>query len=70
MDAQGIPTNIRVDESSDPKWNDEVTALIREWRFRAALNNGSAVEAHGFIDLTRGLVSPAPAVELAPRKKQ
>jgi TonB family protein len=67
VDLEGTPTNIQVEESSDPKWNDEVIALIREWRFQAALNNGTAVQSHAVLDLTRGLLPPPSG---APRKNQ
>jgi TonB family protein len=71
VDAQGIPGNIQVEESSDPKWNDEVIALIREWRFQAALDNGTAVPSHALFDLSRGLapvLAPNPAAP--PQKKR
>lgn len=68
VDQQGVPTEIQVDESSDPQWNDEVIALIREWRFQAALDHGVAVESRGFIDLTRGLRPPVAGAP--PKKKQ
>ena len=68
VDRQGVPTEIQVEESSDPQWNDEVIALIREWRFQAALDHGVAVESRGFIDLTRGLKPPVAA--LVPTKKK
>lgn len=84
VDADGHPINIHVDNSSDPKDDDEVIALIREWRFQAALASGSAIQSHAEIDLTRGLPvqEPAPPAMLngqavpkfemiaAPRKKQ
>ena len=58
--AQGAPTNIQVDGSSDPKWDDEVTALIREWRFQAALDHGVAVESRGFTISHAGWSHPLP----------
>jgi TonB family protein len=54
VNEQGIPTNIHVESSSDPQWEDEVTALIREWRFIAAMKDGFAVAAHGYLDFGRG----------------
>lgn len=70
VDPQGLPINIQVEESSDPKWDDEVIALIREWRFQAALDNGTAIESHAVFDLSRGLVPAADPSPAIPRKKQ
>jgi len=67
VDTQGIPTNIQVEESSDPKWNDEVVAVIREWRFQAALDNGTAVASRASLALSRGLSIERPT---APPKKK
>jgi len=61
VDAQGIPRNIQVDDSTDPKFDDEVIALIREWRFQSALRNGSAIEVRAAVDFTRGLPVAVPA---------
>lgn len=54
VNEQGIPVNIRVENSSDPQWEDEVAALMREWRFQAATKDGSPVAAHGSLDFVRG----------------
>jgi TonB family protein len=66
VDEQGVPTNIHVDNSTDPKWDDEVIALIREWRFQAAIRNGIAVPSRGLIDFSRG----GPFANPAPRPRQ
>lgn len=66
VDEQGIPTNIHVESSSDPQWEDEVVALIREWRFQAAMKDGLPVAAHGYLDFGRGDLSPRAAT---PRKQ-
>jgi TonB family protein len=60
VNEQGIPTNIHVESSSDPQWEDEVTALIREWRFQAAMKDGLPVAAHGSLDFGRGDTIGAP----------
>jgi TonB family protein len=54
VDTQGVPTNIQMEDSSDPKANDEVMALIREWRFHSSSNNGAAVQSHAVFDFLRG----------------
>jgi len=59
VDQQGRPVNVHVDQSSDPQYDDDVIALIREWRFQGALTSGSAFQGHASIDLTRGLEVPA-----------
>jgi outer membrane biosynthesis protein TonB len=70
VDAQGLPANIQVEDSSDPKCSDEVMALIREWRFQAALNDGTAVQSHARFDLTRGLGAGELHIDMAPAPPQ
>ena len=71
IDADGHPKNVHIDSSSDHRYDDEVVAMISQWRFQSALDNGGAVASTGFIDLQRGLNPDLPrAVEMAPRKKQ
>jgi hypothetical protein len=45
-----------------------VRALIREWRFQAASDNGAAVQSHALFDLAK---DPEPVYDLkaAPKKK-
>src|SRR5882724_441859 len=33
VDEQGVPANLHVEKSSDPKWDAEVLAAVQEWRF-------------------------------------
>jgi hypothetical protein len=54
IDEHGVPFNIRVEHSTDAQSEDEVIALIREWRFEAAMKNGLPVTARGFLDLSLG----------------
>src|SRR6185369_13124126 len=73
VDEQGTPTNIRVEKSSAPELDDEVTALIREWRFQAAMRNGIPFVAHAFLDFPHGLDLPttvAPGIRPSSRKRQ
>ena len=42
IDERGRPFNIQIDKSSDKELDDEVIALIREWRFEAAVRGGFA----------------------------
>jgi TonB family protein len=41
VNEKGFPVNIQVVKSSNKELEDEVIALIREWRFEAALKRGS-----------------------------
>jgi hypothetical protein len=54
ISEKGIPFNIRVENSSDTESADEVIALIREWRFEAAMKNGLPVPSNGLLDLSIG----------------
>jgi hypothetical protein len=54
IDEQGVPSNVHVDNASDPESTDEVLALIREWRFLASLRNGAPVASRGTLDFERG----------------
>jgi TonB family protein len=57
VDTQGVPANVQIQDSSDPNANDEVMALIREWRFQSSSNNGAAVQSHAVFDFLRGGVN-------------
>ncbi len=43
VDEQGLPVNIHVEKSSDAKWEEDVIAAAREWRFTPGLKDGAAV---------------------------
>jgi len=43
VDEQGLPVNIHVEKSSDAKWEEEVLAAAREWRFTPGQRSGAAV---------------------------
>jgi TonB family protein len=59
VDAKGVPRHIQADQSSDPEWNREVVAMVRDWRFRAAMDNGTAVASRATLDFSRGWPAPA-----------
>jgi TonB family protein len=67
VDKQGVPTDIQVVDSSDPKWNDEAIELIRGWLFEPASEDGAAIAAHAEFQLKRGGESPSGATAV---KKQ
>lgn len=57
----GAPVNLRVVKSSDPRWNAEVLAAIREgWRFRAGTIDGKPVAIPAVFAFVRGSHSPIP----------
>jgi TonB family protein len=53
VDPQGVPVNIQIASSSDPKLSQAAADLIGGWRFEPAANNGVAIEAHAEFDLGR-----------------
>jgi TonB family protein len=69
IDQRGVPFNIQVDKSSDKDLDDEVIAMIREWRFEAALNGGVAVSSRGYLDLSIG-DAPPPVSDGRPRRRK
>jgi TonB family protein len=69
VDTQGRPIHIRVENSTSREFEDEVIALIQEWRFQAAMRNGIPIEAHGFMDFTHGVDLPGPVPAARPRKR-
>ena len=57
---KGVPFGIRIDNSSDTESTDEVIALIREWRFEAAMKGGFPVTSNGYLDLSTVQAPPQP----------
>jgi TonB family protein len=58
INEKGQPTNIQIDKSSDKELEDEVIAMIREWRFEAALRGDVALASRAYIDLSTGDLPP------------
>ena len=71
ISPQGTPVNIQIEHSSNPAVDQEVIDLIREWRFLAALRNGTAIQTHATFDLSAGLASADSAIRYPgpPQKK-
>jgi len=65
---KGVPFDIHVDNSSDTESTDEVIALIREWRFEAAMKDGFPISSVGYLDLLMGQAQ-APVSRRPVRKK-
>ena len=51
INEKGLPVNIQVEKSSDKELEEEVIALIREWRFEAVLMGDVPVVTHAHVDL-------------------
>ena len=43
VDEQGLPAHIHIEKSSDSKWEEDVMAAAREWRFTPGLKDGAPV---------------------------
>ena len=66
INEKGLPINIQIEKSSDKELDDEVIAMIREWRFEAALRGDVALASRAYIDLSIGDLPPEGR---RPRKK-
>jgi TonB family protein len=69
INERGVPFNIQVDKSSDKDLDDEVIAMIRQWRFEAALSGGVAAPSRGYLDLSIGDAAP-PLSDGRPRRRK
>lgn len=58
INEKGLPINIQIDKSSDKELDDEVIAMIREWRFEAALRGDVALASRAYVDLSFGDLPP------------
>jgi TonB family protein len=58
INEKGVPINIQIDKSSDRELDDEVIAMIRKWRFEAALRGDVALASRAYIDLSIGDLPP------------
>ncbi len=43
VDEGGVPIHIQVERSSDSVWNDQATAILRQWRFTSGMKDGKPV---------------------------
>jgi TonB family protein len=61
----GVPANASVLKSSDPKWEQDLLAAVREgWRFRPGTQNGKAVVTRAWFEFVRGSHSPIPPAQI------
>ena len=57
----GIPVQLRVVKSSDPRWEMELLAALRQgWRFRPATIDGKPIASSAWFEFVRGSHSPIP----------
>jgi TonB family protein len=58
INEKGLPMDIQIDKSCGKELDDEVVAMIREWRFEAALRGGVALGSRAYLDLSIGDLPP------------
>jgi TonB family protein len=54
IDPAGQPVNIHATGSSDSQWEQELIAMLAEWRFHPAQQDGVAVTSSATFDFERG----------------
>ena len=60
----GIPEDLRVLKSSDPKWERGLLRAVRGWRFRPGAVNGKPVSVPAYFEFLRGSRSPIPPAKI------
>ncbi len=53
VDEQGSPVDIRVEKSSDPKWEEELIAAVRKWSFQPGTQDGMPVRVPLRLEFSR-----------------
>ncbi len=57
----GVPANASVVKSSDPKWEKDLLAALRDgWRFHPGQRDGQTVMVRAWFEFVRGSHSPIP----------
>jgi TonB family protein len=65
---KGVPLSARVVKSSDPRWESQLLAAVRNgWRFRPGSIDGKPVTTPAWFEFVRGSHSPIPPATLPPR---
>lgn len=63
----GIPANVVIVKSSDPKWeNGLLTAVRTGWRFEPGIIDGKPATVPAWFEFVRGSHSPTPAPPIPP----
>lgn len=64
---KGVPANVQVVKSSDPSWEREVLAAVRDgWQFRPGKIHGKPASVPAWFELVRGSHSPIPRAPIQP----
>jgi TonB family protein len=63
----GLPGSASVVKSSDPKWEQDLLAALRGWRFRPGTQNGKPVVVRAWFEFVRGSHSPIPPAQIPAR---
>jgi TonB family protein len=67
VSPDGTPTHVRTVKSSDPRWESELLAALRQgWRFRPGLVDGKPAAVPAWLEFVRGSHSPIPPVPVPP----
>jgi TonB family protein len=65
VSPKGVPSNLRVVKSSDPKWAPELLRALRDgWRFRPATVDDKPVTTPAWFEFVRGARSPIPPAKI------
>jgi TonB family protein len=54
VDESGVPNHIQVESSSDSVWDDQATAVLRQWRFAPGMKDRMPVSVPGTFDFVWG----------------
>jgi hypothetical protein len=66
--TNGIPAQLQVVKSSDPKWEMELLAAMRQaWRFRPGSIHGKPATIPAWFEFVRGSHSPIPPAAIPAR---
>jgi len=58
VDERGRPVNLHIEKSSDAKWEEEVIAAAREWRFDPGMKDGAPVVVPLTLEFSIGRKGP------------
>lgn len=64
IEPNGTLSHAMVVKSSDPKWNDELLAALRGWRFLPGKQHGKPTVVQAWLEFVRGSHSPIPHATL------
>ena len=65
VDAQGNPSDIHVETSSDAHWESAVAEAMAKWKFQPSLQAGKPIPVHATFRFVAG--APSPSARYEPR---